>query len=137
MADFIEFSQRDIDRSKLITPGYYRVRIESVKKQLSKAGDSTNFVLEGTVLKNADNGSEEFAGLPTPYWNFNSRAPGFFIGLLTAIGVAPEPGKRYDPSGLSGKEVEIMISNELYEGRMINKVPHQYRAPRESAEMSS
>jgi hypothetical protein len=137
---FIEFSEKDILRGKLIQPGFYRVRIDDVKEGLSKNGDSTNWVIDGTILFNADNGDKSFEGCPTPYWNFNSKAPGFFLGILAALGTVPEPGKRYDPKGLKGKEVDIMITNELYEGRMVNRVPHQYRAPRNveaTAEVSS
>lgn len=125
----IEISDKDILRSRLITPGWYRVRIDSVNEALSKAGDSTNFVVDATVLKGAD-GSEEYAGCPTPYWNFNSKAPGFVVGFLASLGVDPKAG-RYDLAKSVGKEIEIFIKNEMYEGRMVNKMNHEYRAPRE------
>jgi hypothetical protein len=127
---FIEFSEKDILRGKLIEPAFYRATIENVEEALSKNGDSTNWILTGTIKFNADNGSKDFAGVPTPYWNFNSKAPGFFIGMLGALGIDPQPGVRYDPKALIGKEVDVFISNELYEGRMINRIPHRYRAPR-------
>ncbi len=127
---FIEFSEKDILRSKLVQPGFYRVKIDDVKESPSKDGNSTNWILDGTILFNADNGDKTFAGVPSPYWNFNSKAPGFFIGMLNAIGVEPAPGQRYDPKSLRGKELDVLITNELYDGRMVNRVPHQYRAPR-------
>ncbi|MGA8764738.1 MAG: hypothetical protein WB562_17850, partial [Candidatus Sulfotelmatobacter sp.] len=63
---FVEFSQKDVDRAKIVKPDWYRVRITGINSKISKNGDSTNFFMEGSILKNADNGSEEFAGVPTP-----------------------------------------------------------------------
>ncbi len=129
MSPMIEISDRDILRSKLVQPGWYKVRIESCNESLSKAGDSTNFVMEATILRNADTGKEDFAGVPTPYWNFNSKAPGFVVGFLLALGTDAKAG-RYDLSKAVGKEIDVFIKNELYEGRMVNKMNHEYRAPR-------
>jgi len=127
----LEISQKDIDRSKLITPGYYQIRVDKHSEALSSKGDSTNFILEGTILCNDDNGSTEFQGVPAPYWNFNSKAPGFAVGFLTALkgGEEIRPG-RFDLSAAVGKVVAAEIKNELFEGRMVNRITHTYRVPR-------
>lgn len=123
----IEFSDKDIKRGKLIAPAWYRVRIDNVEDQLSKNGDSTNTNLDGTIIKNADTGDTEFAEFPTPRWSFNSKAPGFAIGLLAAFGIDAEKGKRYELKSFEGKDIEVMIENELYDGRMVNRINHKYR----------
>ena len=125
----IEFSRQDILRSKLITPGWYRIRIDSVSESLSKDGNSTNWPLEGTVLFNADNGDKEFAGCPAPYWNFNSqpRARGFMIGFFASLGVEVKEDSRFELNNTIGKELDVFIENEMYEGRLLNRINHKYR----------
>ncbi len=127
----IEVSQKDLLRAKLITPGFYDVHIEKVTEALSAKGDSTNHILEGTVICNTDDGSEQFAGCPSPYWLFNSKAPGFFIGFYAAThdGAEPSPG-RFDIKAAEGTTVSVFIANEEYEGRMVNKLKHQYKKAR-------
>jgi len=124
----IDFATEDIQRGKLIRPAWYRVHIDEVTEALSKNGDSTNYLVKGTIVRNADTPSDtEFDGFPTPYWNFNSKAKGFMIGFFAENGIEVEAGKRYDIAAFVGKEIEVMIENELYEGRMINRINHKYR----------
>jgi hypothetical protein len=59
----VQFGQRDLLRGKIVTPGWYRVRIETVGEAPAKAsekGPSTNYPVEGTILFNGDNGDVEF-----------------------------------------------------------------------------
>ena len=126
----VDFSDKDILRSKLITPGWYRVRIDAIGEAPSKDGNSTNWPVDATVLFEADSNSKEFEGCPAPYWNFNSKARGFMVGFFNALGITPEAGKRYDLAATEGKTLDIYIDNETYEGRLINRFNHKYRAPR-------
>ena len=127
---FLDVSSDDIQRGKLLTPDWYRVRIDSVEESLSKNGDSKNIILKGRILFNANDGSEEFKDVPIPYWNFNSKAPGFAIGFMNAIGHPVDHAGRIDLSLAEGKEVDVFITNELYNNSMVNRVNHRYRAPR-------
>jgi hypothetical protein len=52
------------------------------------------------------------------------------IGYFAAHGITPESGKRYELNDTAGKEIDVFISNELYNGNMVNRINHQYRAPR-------
>lgn len=131
MSPIIEFSSDDLLRGKIITPGWYRVKIGSVRDALSKAGDSTNYILEGRVLHNADDGSVEFAGVPTPYWNFNSKAKGFMVGFFQALGQEVKDGVRFELKHAEGKEIDVFIENDMFEGRLVNRINHKYRQPRE------
>jgi hypothetical protein len=124
----INFSDKDILRGKIVRPGWYRVRIDQVNNGLSKRGDSTNYRIDGTILRSAEDGSEEFAGVPTPFWNFNSKFLTPMIGFFSAFGVDVQETKRADVDATVGKELEVFIGNGLGEdGRMQNQINDQYR----------
>ena len=125
----IGFGERDILRGKVITPGWYRVRIDAVGEKPSKDGDSTNYPVEGTVIGNADDGSTDFANVPLD-WNFNSKALGFAVGFLQSLGIDVKPGTRYELASAAGKEIDVFVENDTYQGRMVNRVNHKYRLPR-------
>lgn len=128
----VEFGKRDLLRGKLITPGWYRVRIETVGESPAKAsekGPSTNYPVEGTVLFNGDNGDREFEGVPID-WNFNSKAIGFAVGFLQSFGVEVKEGVRFDLKSAEGRELDIYIENDTWQNRMVNRVNHKYRVPR-------
>ena len=124
----ISFSQRDLLRGKIITPAWYRVKIEGVTEKPSNDGGSTNYPVEGTVIRNADTGDEEFTGVPID-WNFNSKAIGFAVGFLEALGISTEAQKRYDLANAAGHEIDVFIENDTYQGRLVNRVNHKYRMP--------
>lgn len=127
----IEYSERDLLRGKIVTPAWYRVRIEEVGEAPAKVDPqnpkppSTNYPVTGTVLFNGDNGDTEFAGVPID-WNFNSKAIGFSVGFLKSFGVDVQ-AKRYDLKSAEGKELDIFIENDTYNGRPKNQVNHKYR----------
>lgn len=125
----IGFSDKDMLRGKVITPDWYRVKIDEVGESASKDGNSTNYPVSATVICNASNGDEAFAGVPVE-WNFNSKAIGFAVGFLQALGVEVEAGKRYQLEHAIGKELEVFIENDTYQGRLVNRVNHKYRALR-------
>lgn len=125
----VSFSERDMMRGKVVEPAWYLVRIESVGEAPSKDGGSTNYPIEGSIIKNADNGSEDFKGLPLD-WNFNSKAIGFAVGFLTALGVDIKAGQRFELANAAGKEVEVFVENGEWQGRIVNRVNHKYRPVR-------
>jgi hypothetical protein len=128
----VEFSQRDLMRGRTITPGWYRVKIETVGEAPAKAsekGPSTNYPVEATIQFNGDTGDTEFAGMPLD-WNFNSKAIGFAVGFLQAFGVDVKAGSRFDLKSAEGREVDVFVTNDTYQGRLVNRVDHKYRAPR-------
>ena len=129
MSPMIGFTDKDLLRGTVVIPAWYRVRIDAVGEKLSKDGGSTNYPVEGIILKNADDGTETFAKVPLD-WNFNSKAIGFAVGYLKALGIDVETNKRYDLSATTGMEVEIFVENDMYEGRIVNRVNHKYRPAR-------
>ncbi len=130
----VQFSERDLARGTLVTPAWYRLKVDSISPKPSKDGGSTNYVVEGTVIHNADDGSTDFAGAII-VWNFNSKAPGFMQGYFKAF-MGPDakltPGERYDLESTVGRELEVFIENDTWNGNVINRVNHKYRAVRES-----
>jgi len=126
----ITFSEKDILRSKIVTPAWYRVMIDSTGEKPSKDGGSTNYPIEGTILGNADNGDKEFASVPLT-WNFNSKVQGFMIGFLAAFGVEVKSEQRIELDSASGKEIDVFVENDTWNGNLINRVNHKYRVPRE------
>jgi hypothetical protein len=129
----IQFSQRDLMRGKIVTPAWYRVKIDSVGEapaKQSEKGPSTNYPVEATILFNGDNGDTEFAGVPVD-WNFNSKAIGFAVGFLQAFGVDVAAGTRFDLKSAEGKEVDVFVENDTWQNRLVNRVNHKYRPIRE------
>jgi hypothetical protein len=122
----VEFSDRDLKMGKIVEPAWYVMKIISVGEAPSKDGGSTNFPVEGEIIKNADTGSEDFAGVPIN-WNFNSKAIGFARGFLEVLGVNLESGKRYDLAAAAGETIEVYVENGQYNGRTVNRVEHKYR----------
>lgn len=127
----ISFSDKDLLRGKVITPGWYRVRIDSVGEAPSKDQGSTNYPVEGTVRFNSDSGDIEFQNTPLD-WNFNSKAIGFAVGFLKSFGVEVTSGARFDLASAVGKETDVYVENDTYQGRLVNRVNHKYRVPREN-----
>jgi hypothetical protein len=126
----VDFSDKDLLRSKIVPPAWYRVRIETTGEAPSSKGDSTNYLLEGTILHDADTGNTDLNGVPTPYWNFNSKAKGFMVGFFQALGVDIVAGQRYELKHAEGKEIDVFIENDTWEGRVVNRINHKYRTPR-------
>lgn len=125
----IEFGDRDLLRGTVLEPAWYRVRVDSIGEALSKDRNSTNYPVEATVLFNADNGDTKFAGVPLD-WNFNSKAIGFAGGYLRALGHDPKKGERFELSDTVGSEIDVYVENAEWQGRIINRVNHKYRTPR-------
>lgn len=132
----IQFGERDINRGKPVDPAWYRVRIESVGEAPAKEAPgktpSTNYPVEGTIIRNADTGEETFSNVPLD-WNFNSKAIGFAVGFLQAFGVEVKANTRFDLKSAEGRELDVYVENDTYQGRLVNRVNHKYRAPQEAA----
>jgi len=95
----------------------------------SEKGPSTNYPVEGTILFNGDTGETSQAGIPLD-WNFNSKAIGFAVGFLEAFGVEVKAGTRFNLKSAEGREVDVFVENDTYQGRVVNRVNHKYRKPR-------
>lgn len=126
---FVSFTPDELLRGKVLTPGWYRMLIQSVGEQPSKDGNSTNYPVEGIVIRNADDGSEDFAGVPV-IWNFNSKALGFTVGYFQALGIEIQPNTRYELKVGEGQQIDVFVENDTYNGRLVNRINHKYRPAR-------
>lgn len=129
----ITFDEADLLRRKIVTPGWYRVLITSVGQRNASGNNpqtSTVYPIEGKILKNADTGSTEFAGVPTPSnWmmNDNPNAKEIFASFFEALGAEIKPGTRLELQAAEGKELDVYIANDTWDGRVVNRVKPQYR----------
>lgn len=127
----IEFSQREILRGKIVEPAWYRVSIDDYEKKMAAKGDSTNHIYEATIVQNSDNGDTKFVGVPLQF-QFNSKAIGFMLPFFNAMlpeGEEVQAGSRFQEDAAKGKTIDVLVKNEEYDGRLINKV-RDYRKPR-------
>lgn len=125
----IDFTQDDLNRGKIVEPGWYILEIGNLEEKTSTKGDSTNWTFEDSkVVANAETGSTEFAGVPLAI-RFNSKAKGFMIGFFSALlGEEVQPGQRFDLNAAVGKRIIANVINDTYDGRVVNKVDHKYRS---------
>lgn len=128
----VSFTNRDLLRGTVVTPSWYRVRIESIGDgTVSSKGDSMNYEVEGTILFDSDSGDKKFENVPV-IWNFNSKAMGFSAGLFRALGLEVGPDTRYDLKYAEGKDVDVFIENGEWQNKINNRVNHKYREPRKA-----
>ena len=132
MSPMVEFTESDLLRNKIVTPAWYRMELGLVSEwSPSKDAQSNNCTVEATILRNADNGDEEFAGVPvTIQFNDKPKARGFMEGFLRALGVDVQPG-RYNLAAANGKQLDCYVENTTFEGRILNKINHKYRGIKE------
>jgi hypothetical protein len=129
----ITVSQRDVLRSVVLTPAWYRVKINTVGEvpTVTAKGPSTNYPFDSTVLFNGDTGAtvnpdpsnpHPIAGVPIDF-QFNSKMLGMVIPLIEAITKEKvTPDTRMDLDACKNEEVDVYVDNEPYQGRILNKV---------------
>jgi len=118
MAMKMRITRDDFLKGKLVSPGWYTAKIVEVIQETSKKGDSQNYVVTFQIL---DEGSFKDV---KPMKTFNEKAPGVAIPFFTAVnnGVQIEPDMDYDFAATKNRTIQIMITNEPYNNRMVNSV---------------
>jgi hypothetical protein len=122
----VSFSDRDMLQGTIVEPAWYVMTINSVGEAPSKDGGSTNYPVEGVIIRNADTGDDKFTAVPIT-WNFNSKAIGFAVGFLKAFGVDVKSNERFELASAAGKQLEVFVENDTWQGRLVNRVNHKYR----------
>ncbi len=135
MSPIIDFSEDDLLRGKPVTPDWYRVKVGPLEEKLSSKGDSTNWEFDSRILFNAETGGKEFANMPITL-RFNSKAKGFLVGFFSACGADVKAGARFELRMAEGKELDVFIKNDTYEGRIVNK-QDLFRRPRTEPEAAT
>lgn len=129
MSTIITFTDKELLRGKIVTPGWYRVHIDSVGEAPAKdsgKGPSTNYPVEATIMFNGDDGTTEFAGVPLT-WNFNSKAISFSVGFLESLGVEVKAGTRFNLKAAENEVLDVYVRNDTWQNRLVNRVNHEYR----------
>ena len=112
----IKLSQDDLNRSKVVTPGWYLLDIIKIEQKKAKNDDSMNTVVEFRGK------SGEAAGIPFQRY-FSEKAPGFFKDFLEAItGEEVKADTEYELDGAVGETISAYIENGEYQGRTTNNV---------------
>jgi len=125
----VKLETKDLNWGKVVPPAWYRMKINSVGEKPSKDGGSINYPCEGEILFNGENGSTEHTGVSV-IWNFNSKAMGGFVSLMRALGEEPKAGQNIDTKAAEGVVLDVFVENDTYDGRVVHRVNHRYRAPK-------
>lgn len=126
----VQLSQDDINRSRIVTVDWYVVEITGAIDTMAKDNMSTNTRITGKIVCAAgpqSRGKEEFAGVPLPYLNFNSKAPGFSVPFFASLGGEIKDGARFDFNDAVGKKIEAHIGNGTFNGQFQNQLTGQFR----------
>jgi hypothetical protein len=114
-------TREDMLRSKVLDPGWYKMKVTRVWQEASAAGDSTNTwiqfaVISGPVQKDGSSAVE------TPVRRcFSEKAPGFIVPYLKAAGAQVDVnGGDFDIEKSVGKEMLVYIENKMYENKPQN-----------------
>jgi hypothetical protein len=126
----LRVNPEDIKRGKVVDPGRYSARITTVSDKLSKPNEAGEQSMNTVVTFVITSGA--FKDVPITVY-FNEKAPGTVVPLLTALGYKVDEDAGFDvdldESTLGGREVDIFVDNDLYQGRKVNKIvqyaPHR------------
>lgn len=124
MPSKFQITREDILRSKTVDPGWYKGLVKNVVQKAAKTDKSTNTEVH-FILQDAG----AFSGIPVT-GRFSEKAPGFAINFVAALlgeNNIGEEGGEWDFDRAIGKTIEIMVVNDMYDGRLTNKVV-DYRA---------
>jgi hypothetical protein len=120
MALKLAISKSDAKRSTLVDPGWYKARIGEIEmKKGSKDKTANVFHIPLTITTPG-----KFVDVPLMYW-VSEKAPGMAIPMLRAVGVQigdDFEGSEFNLEVLQGKDVEVAITNELFDGALKNSV---------------
>lgn len=112
----ITITQDDINRSKVVDPGWYNVEVMSVTDSQAKSDGSLNTTVELKIIDGTFKGA-------IVYRLYNEKAPGLAIPFLKALGASiNEDGGTFDLALAVGKRVKAFIKNEDYQGITRNRV---------------
>lgn len=117
----INMTVADLQRGRLLSPGWYTAKVKNITVKASKDGGSTNYNYTFEI-------PSEKAEVDN---NFNSKAMGRFAPLISAIEDEPIMsiveklnGNNYsfDTDDHLGATVQILIEHETFDGTTRNKV---------------
>ena len=124
----VQFTEEDVLRGKIVDPGWYKIQIGEFAEEVTKSGDSTNYVFRDCKIIAHENGDSKFAGVPIKIlFSAKPTARGFMMGFFKALGYEAEPGKRLAIENAAGKEVMAFVETNNYNGNLSNRINHKYK----------
>lgn len=117
-------TREDMLRSKVLDPGWYKVKVKKVSQETAKSdGESTNTWVDMTVI-GGPNQQDGTLPVDVPVRRcFSEKAPGFIVPFLTAMGAKiDQAGGTFDIEKAVGKELLVYVANRMWEGSLQNDV---------------
>ncbi len=122
----VNFSKSQLLRGTILTPGWFKASIKSLEEKLSRDKESMNHKYTFAVVQPGRPDDERI----DVEHIFNSKAMGRMIPFIVAMtGKKPqeiidglESGEfAFDTESVIGKELQVRIKNEEYEGNLQNR----------------
>ncbi len=123
MANLVfNITREDMLRSKTVEPGWYKVMVKSLSSKDASTDQSLLIIVDLVVVQDG-----AFKDVPLRA-QFSEKAMGFSVPFFAACG-APinEAGGQYDFERTKGKTILVYVKNEIYQGRVLNKI-EDYKA---------
>ena len=118
----VTFSQEDINRSKLVAPGWYPLKVTKFQEDQAGTDGSALYVYE--VKINAG----PFKDVPMRY-QISEKAIGMGVDFVEACGFPVQAGVPLELEKCVGKDIEGFVQRGEYNGRPQNNLV-QFRKPK-------
>lgn len=111
----VTFTQEDILRSKLITPGWQDLLVKKYSEEQAGTDGSALYVWEIVVEGGA------FNGVPIRY-QLSEKAMGMGVEFLEACGIEIKPGVAIELDKTLGKKISGFVQRGEYKGKGNNQL---------------
>jgi hypothetical protein len=114
-----QVTREDLLRGKTITPGWYVLLITNVTKGEAATDGSMTVKVEHKVSQDGP-----YKDVPVNR-TFSEKAPGFAISFIESVmhkKIDTDKGGTFDLSQSVGRKVWGYVNNEMFGGRLVNRV---------------
>jgi hypothetical protein len=121
-------TREDLLKGRPIPPTWYLAEVTEVTESEAKKDNSHNWNITLKIVEGDQKGV-------TLYQVFNEKGKGFAIRFLEAIGfkIDSEKGADIELERAIGRKVKVFVKNELYEGKMLNRIQDYMPATQSAA----
>ena len=113
------FNQEDINRGKLVDPGWYPCEITKYEAKKAKTDNSNLDVFYAKIISS----DEELAGIPL-FFQFSEKTPGFAIPFVEALtGQKVKAGDEFEiGQNCVGKQLDLLVTRGEWNNKPKNDV---------------
>jgi len=111
----VTFTQEDINRSKLVAPGWYPLKVTKFSEEQAGTDGSALYVYECKIT------SGPFKDVPLRY-QVSEKAMGMGVDFVEACGFPVQAGVPLELEKCVGKDIEGFIQRGEYNGRPQNQL---------------